>query len=51
MAKIIHWRSKVTGATGCGSVEFPDEQAEEIVKKFNNKNPVLHHWTEDAKEE
>jgi len=42
--KYIHWKSKITGYSGGGTLALPVNQAEEVVARLNSEHPQLTHW-------
>ena len=43
----ICWKSKITGATGCGEPVFTTEKsAQDTADYFNKDYPYLEHWVE-----
>ena len=46
----LHWRNTLTGATGCGSMHYPQSTAENIASKLNRAPKIveerLHFWAE-----
>lgn len=44
MKYAIHWRSKITDATGHGTTGFAKQTAQQIVNNLNKNFPQLVHW-------
>ncbi len=43
----ICWKSKITGATGCGEPVFTTEKsAQDTADDFNRQYPYLEYWVE-----
>lgn len=43
MKYFIHWKSKVTGQTGNGTLIFDKEKAEQICRELNEEFPAIVH--------
>lgn len=40
----IHWKSKITGKTGCGKKTFTKKVVNELIKDLNDNFKELFHW-------
>lgn len=43
---VIHWRSRITGATGSGEAPVSRSFAEGMLKELDLQFPELEHWLE-----
>ena len=46
----VHWKSILTGATGCGTGSFPRDEAQRYADELNQNIVGLVHWIEPVPE-
>ena len=46
----VHWKSILTGATGCGTGRFPRDEAQRYADSLNQNIGGLVHWIEPVPE-
>lgn len=43
---VIAWRSRLTGYTGRGALDFRKDEVERMCAELNEKLPFMDHWPE-----